>query len=62
MVKATEHPKVFISYSWEDKEHIEWAKRLADCLIENGVDAHIDQYDLELVYRIIINCYKLHWF
>ncbi|AFF25337.1 TPA: TIR domain-containing protein [Pasteurella multocida] len=45
-------PRVFISYSWEDEEHIEWTKRLANCLIENGVDTHIDQYDLELGDRL----------
>lgn len=41
-------PRVFVSYSWEDEEHIEWTKRLANYLMENGVDTHIDQYDLEL--------------
>lgn len=41
-----EHPKVFISYSWEDKEHKEWALKLVDRLIGDGVDAHIDQYEL----------------
>jgi len=52
MITTKEHPKVFISYSWEDEEHIEWAKGLAKCLIENGVEAHIDQYDLELGDRL----------
>lgn len=45
-------PRVFVSYSWEDEEHIEWTKRLANHLIENGVDIHIDQYDLELGDRL----------
>lgn len=45
-------PRVFISYSWEDEEHIEWTKRLANYLIENGVDTHIDLYDLELGDRL----------
>ena len=44
--------RVFISYSWKDEEHIEWTQRLANCLIENGVDTHIDQYDLELGDRL----------
>ena len=45
-------PRVFVSYSWEDEEHIEWTKRLANYLMENGVDTHIDQYDLELGDRL----------
>ena len=45
-------PKVFISYSWEDEEHKNWVRTLADKLIENGVDADIDQYDLELGDRL----------
>ena len=44
--------RVFISYSWEDEEHIKWTKKLANCLIENGIDTHIDQYDLELGDRL----------
>ena len=43
MIATKEHPKVFISYSWEDEEHIEWTRELAKCLMENGVEAHIDQ-------------------
>lgn len=46
------HPKVFISYSWDDEEHIEWTKKLANYLIKNGVDAHIDRYDLEIGDRL----------
>lgn len=45
-------PKVFISYSWEDNNHREWVKLLTDKLIENGVDAYIDQYDLDLGDRL----------
>lgn len=40
------NPKVFISYSWEDIEHKEWALNLVDRLINDGIDAHIDQYEL----------------
>lgn len=39
--------KVFITYSWEDKSHKDWAKQLANELIAKGIDAIIDQYDLE---------------
>ena len=47
-----QQPKVFISYSWDSESHKEWVKRLTDSLIENGVDAHLDQYDLDLGDRL----------
>lgn len=47
-----QQPKVFISYSWDSESHKEWVKRLTDSLIEKGVDAHLDQYDLELGDRL----------
>lgn len=40
-------PKVFISYSWDDEPHKEWVKRLADDLIDNGVDVILDQYEVQ---------------
>lgn len=46
------NPKVFISYSWEDENHRKWVKSLADKLLENGIDASIDQYDLGLGDRL----------
>lgn len=46
------NPKVFISYSWEDEQHLNWVKLLADRLLTNGVDASIDQYDLVLGDRL----------
>ena len=30
-------PKVFISYSWESKEHSDWVKSLADKLLADGI-------------------------
>lgn len=45
-------PKVFISYSWEEDAHKEWVRALADALLENGVDANLDQYDLSLGDRL----------
>lgn len=45
-------PKVFISYSWEDEAHKQWVKSLTDRLIENGIDATLDQYDLTLGDRL----------
>ena len=32
-------PKVFISYSWESKEHSDWVKSLADKLLADGIEA-----------------------
>lgn len=47
-----EHPTVFISYSWEDEDHIKWVKDLADKLLSDGIEATIDQYDLLLGDRL----------
>lgn len=44
--------KVFISYSWEDDEHKQWVRSLADNLIKQGIDANLDQYDLSLGDRL----------
>lgn len=49
---SNEHPKVFISYSWEDDEHKTWVKKLVDQLIFDGIDASLDQYDLSLGERL----------
>lgn len=51
MVNAV-HPKVFISYSWEDESHKLWVKELADKLLADGIDATVDQYDLSLGDRL----------
>lgn len=48
----SEHPKIFISYSWEEDEHKEWVRNLAARLITDGIDAILDQYDLELGDRL----------
>ena len=45
-------PKVFISYSWEDDEHIRWVRQFTNRLLENGIDATLDQYDLSLGDRL----------
>ena len=38
-------PRVFISYSWDDSaNHNAWVLRLAEILVENGVDARIDTW------------------
>lgn len=46
------HPKVFISYSWEDEAHKIWVKELVDKLLLDGIDATVDQYDLSLGDRL----------
>jgi TIR domain len=38
------HPKVFISYSWDDEAHKEWVKELAIQLRADGVDARLDHW------------------
>ena len=47
-----EHPKVFISYSWDtengDGEHKKWVRDLATKLRSHGVDVILDQFDLRL--------------
>lgn len=48
----SENPKVFISYSWEDNDHKAWVKELANRLISDGIDATVDQYDLQLGDRL----------
>lgn len=47
-----EHPKVFISYSWDtengNQEHKKWVRDLATKLRSHGVDVTLDQFDLRL--------------
>lgn len=37
-------PKIFISYSWDSKEHKIWVKSLADYLKSKGINVMLDQY------------------
>lgn len=39
-------PKVFISYAWETEGHRAWVKNLADKLLSDGIEAILDQYDV----------------
>jgi hypothetical protein len=41
-------PRVFVSYSWDDPEHIAWVLRLATRLREDGVDVVLDRWDTRL--------------
>lgn len=43
---TTEHPKVFISYSWTSVEHEQFVMDLATSLRNHGVDAILDKWDL----------------
>ena len=40
------HPKVFISYSWDRKEHEKWVLDFATKLCENGIDVILDQWEI----------------
>lgn len=39
---------VFISYSWESQEHINWVKKLAERLTTDGIEVNLDQWGLSL--------------
>jgi formylglycine-generating enzyme required for sulfatase activity len=40
-----EHPKVFISYSHDSREHVDRVLTLSDRLRADGIDCHLDQYE-----------------
>ncbi len=44
---SEDNPNVFISYSWDDDAHKDWVKSLADILLDNGVNAILDDYDTD---------------
>ena len=39
-------PKAFISYSWSAPKHEDWVVKLAEELVENGVDVILDKWSL----------------
>ncbi|MDT0138139.1 toll/interleukin-1 receptor domain-containing protein [Acidovorax sp. PRC11] len=47
MSATTEHPKIFISYSWTSVEHEQFVMGLATSLRNHGVDAILDKWDLK---------------
>lgn len=47
MSASTEHPKVFISYSWTNVEHEQFVLEFATALRNHGVDAILDKWDLK---------------
>ncbi len=42
-----EAPRLFISYSWSNKQHEDWVLALASELRENGIDVILDKWDLK---------------
>lgn len=47
MLENIETKKVFISYSWSNKEHKEKVIRLAEELVSLGIDVVLDEWDLK---------------
>lgn len=39
-------PRVFISYSRDSQDHISWVRRLAESLVECGIEVVLDQWDV----------------
>lgn len=42
-----ENPRVFISYSWTDKDHMDWVTELAERLVNDGIDTVLDIWDFK---------------
>ncbi len=42
------NPKVFISYSWDDKQHEKWVVNLAEKLCNKGIDVTLDKWEMKL--------------
>ena len=49
-----EPPVVFISYSWTSHEHVAWVSNLARRLRANGVDVHLDRWDVRLGHDLYL--------
>jgi hypothetical protein len=47
MSEEIEHPKVFISYAWNDKEYQDKVMSFANSLIKCGIEVILDKYDLK---------------
>ena len=45
-ILSSHPPKCFISYSWDSTRHRKWVRGLAEKLAENGVETHLDQWDI----------------
>ncbi len=40
-------PKIFVSYSWTNKDHEKWVVNLAERLMSDGIDIIIDKWELK---------------
>lgn len=47
-------PAVFISYSWASDGHVAWVVNLARRLRANGVDVHLDRWDVRLGHDLYL--------
>lgn len=56
------HPKVFISYSWDSEEHKNWVVELVNKLRKNGVDATCDQFETQIgnvnLNKMMVSAFK----
>ena len=46
-VSEPSHPRVFVSYSWDDKDHQTWVEELAARLTREGLDVTLDRWDAQ---------------
>lgn len=49
-----EPPVAFVSYSWASDEHVAWVISLARRLRANGVDVHLDRWDVRLGHDLYL--------
>ena len=49
-----EPPVAFVSYSWASDEHVAWVTNLARRLRANGVDVHLDRWDVNLGHDLYL--------
>ncbi len=49
-----EPPVAFISYSWASDQHVAWVINLARRLRANGVDVHLDRWDVSLGHDLYL--------
>ncbi len=49
-----EPPVAFISYSWAGEQHVAWVANLARRLRANGVDVHLDRWDVGLGHDLYL--------
>lgn len=47
-------PVAFVSYSWASDQHVAWVANLARRLRANGVDVHLDRWDVSLGHDLYL--------